>query len=382
MKKNVLIMAGYYVPSVKGGGPIQSIKNLVDNLSDEFNFYIVTADRDLGDDKPFKNIKTNTWVKVGKANVYYTNNRLMTWYKMKALLNSINYDVLYLNSFFSYKSSIMPVILKRLKLLPNKRIVLAPRGEFSEGALGLKSLKKKLYIYISKIFKLYNTVKWHATTEYELEDIKNVFGERIHIVTAQNLTADYQHVLYSKSIVKKPGEIVLVYVSRIHPMKNLLQVLKLIRNLEGKIILNIFGPIEDTQYWEKCNEAIENMPSNIKVIYYGPIQNDKLHEIYQEQHYFILLTLGENFGHAIAEALIGGCPVIISNRTPWKDLEVHRVGWDISLENEVQFLRVLKNLIAQDNEEYRVLSKNAYKFSKAKSNQDKELDAYSGIFMK
>ena len=52
-----------------------------------------------------------------------------------------------------------------------------------------------------------------------------------------------------------------------------------------------------------------------------------------EYHFFILPTLGENFGHVFIEALAAGCPLIISNRTPWLELEKKGIGWDIPLEN-------------------------------------------------
>lgn len=98
MKKKILIMAGYYLPSVKGGGPIQSIKNIVDNLSDKFDFYIIAADRDLWDEQPFENIEVDKWIQVGKANVYYTDVTKLTWKKTADIINSANYNMMYLNS--------------------------------------------------------------------------------------------------------------------------------------------------------------------------------------------------------------------------------------------------------------------------------------------
>lgn len=376
MKKKVLIVTSYYVPSVKGGGPIQSVKNLVDNLSDKIDFFIITGDRDLGDSKPFESIVTESWIQVGSAKVIYIDKKNFTIKQYVKLINSIDCDVIYLNSFFSYKCSIIFILLRKMGKLSSKQIILAPRGEFSKGALGLKKIKKKLYIQLAKIFKLYEGINWHSTNKLEMKDIKNIFGEGIHVDIAANLTANYQHIEYSKSIFKYPGELILVYVSRIHPMKNLLQALKIISKLDGQVVFNIFGPIEDAQYWEKCNRRISSMPNNITVNYNGLIQNDKLQELYKKQHVFILLTLGENFGHAISEALIGGCPVIISDRTPWETLESYHVGWDISLEKEDEILRVMKTLLALDNKEYQIMSRNAYEFCKRKSNQDEELNSY------
>src|SRR5690625_7713959 len=142
MRKKILILTDYYLPGVKGGGPIQSIRNMVDNLADEFDFYILTSDRDFGDNRSYNNIKTDVWLQVGKAKVYYTDKSKLSFRKLDNILNKFAYDIIYLNSFFSYKFSIMAILFKRVNRISAK-IVLAPRGEFSPGALGLKSNKKK-----------------------------------------------------------------------------------------------------------------------------------------------------------------------------------------------------------------------------------------------
>ena len=52
-KIRILIFIDWFLPAYKAGGPIRSIANLVDNLHADFDFYIVTGDRDLGDKNPF-----------------------------------------------------------------------------------------------------------------------------------------------------------------------------------------------------------------------------------------------------------------------------------------------------------------------------------------
>jgi glycosyltransferase involved in cell wall biosynthesis len=373
-------MAGYYVPGVKGGGPIQSIKNLVDNLSDKVDFYIVAADRDLGDDKPYENLKVDEWVGVGNAKVFYTDISKLTWWKLKSIINSINYDVLYLNSFFSYKFSIMPIMLRKLKMISNRRIVLAPRGEFSPGALGLKSLKKSLYLKFSNLFGLYKDVVWHATTELEKNDIEKVFGENINIIVANNLTANYGNLKYDKRIRKKQGELKAVFISRINPKKNLKKAIEFLKNVKGKVEFNIYGPLENKKYWLECLESIKSLPSDIKVEYKGVVPHDKVIEIFKEHHIFLFPTLGENFGHVISEALIGGCPIIISDQTPWRELEKYNVGWDIKLTDEDGFIKALQYCVDLDNEEYKVMSRTAYEFGKKMHNNDLDIQKSIQLF--
>ena len=59
-KKRILIILDYYLPSFKAGGPVKSISNLVEQLED-YDFFIVTRDHDLGSDITFNNVLINNW---------------------------------------------------------------------------------------------------------------------------------------------------------------------------------------------------------------------------------------------------------------------------------------------------------------------------------
>ena len=56
---------------------------------------------------------------------------------------------------------------------------------------------------------------------------------------------------------------------------------------------------------------------------------------------FVLPSLSENFGMAIAEALAAGTPVISTKGTPWRRLESEGAGWwaDTSVDGLVDVLR-------------------------------------------
>ena len=373
MKKKVLVIAGYYAPSIKGGGPIQSIKNLVDNLSDKLDFYILASDRDLGDEQPFHDVKTDKWVQVGSAKVFYTNTKELTLRRLTEIINSVDYDALYLNSFFSYKFSIAIVVLNKLKRLIAKPIILAPRGQFSQGALGLKSSKKKLYIQAAKALGLYKDIMWHATAETEKMDLEAIFGEKINIRVANNLTADYRGLKYDKDIEKYPGELKVVFISRIHPKKNLKKAIASLRDLHGKVEFNIYGPLEDKEYWTECEQVINSLQQNVVVEYRGLLDHDDIMGVFKEHHVFLFPTLGENFGHVISEALIGGCPAIISDQTPWRGLEEISVGWDIALSDEDRYIEALQYCINLDKRKYDSISKNAFEYGKNKSNKEEDI---------
>lgn len=381
MKRKVLILTSFYTPGVKGGGPIQSIKNLVDNLSNEFEFFILTSDRDLGDKHPFRSVESDKWTQTENAKVYYISPDKLNLSKMIQIIKSVDCDTLYLNSFFNFKYSIAAVLLNKLNKIRANRIIIAPRGEFSKGALGLKSKKKKLYINTAKILGLYKNTSWHATAEPEKEDIKKVFGETVNIKVANNLTPNYKKLEYTKDIYKDKGSLKIIFISRIHPKKNLKLAIDLLTNINGNIKLSIYGPIEDQTYWSNCEKSIDNLPSNIEVLYNGLIDHKNVMKVFKENHVFLFPTLGENFGHVISEALIGGCPVIISDQTPWKGLSKYNVGWDISLTKLEDYKRVLQYYVDLDNEEYQLISKNAFEFGKKSSTQNQDIKNHFNLLI-
>jgi glycosyltransferase involved in cell wall biosynthesis len=339
-------------------------------LSDKIDFHILTADRDLGDDKPFKNIINNEWIKVGNAKVFYISPQKLTCKKMAEIINSIDYKFLYLNSFFSYKFSILAILLNKIKRIPQKPIILAPRGELLPRALELKSKKKKLFIKIVKTFNLYKDIIWHATAETEKVDIKSVFGNKINIRLAGNLIANYEKLKYDKKITKNKGKLKVVFASRIHPKKNLKKAIELLKNINGKIEFNIYGPLEDKKYWLECEKVIESLGEDIKVEYKGLIYHNDMIGVFKKHHVFLFPTFSENFGHVIPEALIGGCPVIISTQTPWRDLEQKQIGWDIDLNDKNRFIHVLQYCVNMTQEQYNVLSRAAFWYAKKLSNKE------------
>ena len=85
--------------------------------------------------------------------------------------------------------------------------------------------------------------------------------------------------------------------------------------------------------------------SNVHVKYIGLVSRDEIFNTFSKYDLFILPSKSENYGHVIAESLAVGTPVLISDRTPWKNLEKRKLGWDLpidSADTEKLFLNALK----------------------------------------
>ncbi|MBV1899522.1 MAG: glycosyltransferase [Cycloclasticus sp.] len=351
-KFRVLVFVHYYLPGYKAGGPLRTIANMADHLAEEVEFLIVTSDRDLGDSGPYVNVNLNTWVSVGEAQVFYCTPERQTIASFTKLINETPHDLLYLNSFFDSVFTVRPLYARTLGRFQKKPTLLAPRGEFSKGALKLKRIKKNIYIWGAKIFGLCNKILWHASSEYEAEDIKRFFSipdDKVFI--ALDLPAKVAEVRYEKIKWEKESALKLIFLSRISAKKNLDFALRLLSKVACEVIFHIYGPKEDLGYWANCEALIEALPENVNVKYCGIVIPDDVGQTFAAYDLFLFPTLGENYGHVIAEAISVGTPVLLSDQTPWRNLKPDGLGWDLPLEHEQEFVNIIEECASQSQEQ-------------------------------
>jgi glycosyltransferase involved in cell wall biosynthesis len=399
----VLVLLPTYLPGYKGGGPIRSIANLVAALGADFHFRIVTSDRDLGDEDPFPCVAVNRWVRVGQADVLYLRPGLRGFLDLWLLLRSVREDsVLYINGFFPRRFSMLPVLMWWLKLCRPRSLVLAPRGEFSPGALRLKCVRKLLYIRVSRWLNLYCNLIWHASTDFEAVDIHRNFPSATHIETAAVVSGQTggrngnrsSEVITALDIAKAmeyqcrvrlpkmPGHLRAVFLSRVSPKKNLVGALRMLGGILGDVSFDIYGPAEDAEYWQECQRLIAALPANIRVRHRGDVIHDLVGETLAAHELFLFPTFGENYGHVICEALASGCPVLISDQTPWRNLEAEGVGWDIPLGDTERFRSVLQQCVDGDDEWHAALSTRAADYAAKHSGDPSIIDANSRLFQR
>lgn len=331
-KQKILVFVRCYLPGYKSGGPIRSIANMVEALGDEFEFRIITTDRDRLDQSAYSGVRCDRWSRVGKGWVYYAsagNQGLRQWIR---LIEDTAHDLLYLNSLFNPVFTVLPMVARGVSRVDKRPIVLAPRGELSSSALSLKGWKKKPYLFLSKKLGVYKHVVWHASAEEEARAIRHEFGQTAKVFVASDLPG----LVGERPVVKRPaterGLLRVVFLSRIVRMKNLDFALGVLRRTQIPVRFDIWGSLEDAAYWKKCRARMRELPGNVRVTYRGVAPHPDVRSILASNDLFFLPTLGENYGHVIAESLSVGTPVLVSDRTPWRNLAADGVGWDLALE--------------------------------------------------
>ena len=346
-KPTILTFAHYYLPGSKSGGSGRSIANMVDSLGDEFEFRIVTSDRDLLDVAPYYGITSDAWICVGKAWVYYVSPErggLSTWVR---LIQDTPHDVLYLNSLFDPAYTLLPLLARWLAGSQRKPVVVAPRGECSPGALeGKKRWKKGAFLVVARMAGLYRKVIWHASTEDEAQMIRRELGGTARTVIALNLPTKVGQQQISCEAIDVSGPLRIVFLSRISRKKNLDYALRVLTKTRVRIQFDIWGPLEDPAYWKKCQNLIESIPENVVARYRGVADHSEVNKILAGYDLFFLPTHGENYGHVIAEAVSAGTPVLLSDQTPWRNLRHAGVGWDLPLLNgEAAFVEAIEEAL-------------------------------------
>lgn len=391
-KPVILSFNKYYLPGYRAGGPIRTIANMVDRLGDEFDFRVVTSDRDVADREPYPGLTGAPWQVVGNAHVHYLSARQATAEYLAALINRARPSLIYLNSFFDPLFTQKVLIARRLGKIGSIPIVLAPRGEFSLGALGLKSLKKNLYIKAAKLSGLYKGITWQASSEIEQANIERVLGKvavasRIRVAPDLAPVPIETEVSFGNKPRRDDETLRVCFLSRISPMKNLDFALRVLGHVGCPIQFTIYGPKEVETYWDVCEELIAQLPPHIGVEYGGTVAPEQVMDSLAAHDLFLLPTRGENYGHVIHEALGAGLPVLLSDQTPWGDVAHHGVGWTLPLNNHSTFARVIEEVATWDHERSTRARKASVEFARDraldpiafKANRDLFVNAMNGV---
>ena len=376
--KKLLIMASLFWPQKYSGGPPISIMNLVMSIKDYFDIYIISKNHEINDDKPLEGIVPG-WNQFEFGKAIYLSREEHTLKRVKKIIEEVNPDVIYQNSFFSY-DDVLPV-LKYKKSHRNVKVIVAPRGEFYPERIQVGKTKKKIYGLFFRVSGLLKDIYFQGTGIEECNQEKLFLGiPDDHLLNIQNLSISTK--MNSQIIEKKPGELRLVYIARVHPTKNLMKAIEWLKSLEGNIKYDIYGSIEDKNYWDLCLQEISELPKNVNVSYIGVIDHDQVATTIENYHVYYMPTTGENFGHSIVESLLGSRPVLISDQTPWTDIN-GTGGYAIPLNESQKYVEALERFQNMNQDDYNLMCEKAQSFITKKLDVDsikqQYIEAFNGV---
>jgi glycosyltransferase involved in cell wall biosynthesis len=373
--KRILVYSDWFAPGYRAGGPIQSLVNLTLSAKNVI-FYVVTSDTDHHASAPYPEITANHWMSFREhIQVIYLSSEEITRNRFEQIASEIQPDMIYLNSMFSPRFTVIPLRMSKPK---GVEIMVAPRGMLKQAALAQKGFKKKLYLLLAKRMGWYKNVIWHATNEAEKSEIQSLFGTAPMIRIADNLPAAPQSQTPQR--IKTALHLKLCCVARISPEKGILEALQYLVGMDwhGALQLDFYGAQQDPVFLQTCMDILPSI-KGAAIRFMGERTPQELDRIWNQYDMMYMPTRGENFGHAIAESLNHGVPVIISDRTPWRQLEQKGIGWDLDLRAEL-FQSVIMACIQLTAEQYSHMSLQTWTYAVDRYQRDETRQHVQQLF--
>jgi glycosyltransferase involved in cell wall biosynthesis len=346
-KTKILIAIDWYRPAHKAGGPITSIENLVNLLGDDENleFYIICGLFDYGatDSLP---VEQETWVKLGKAQVQYWHPKRLNLNTWKQVIQQLKPHVIHMQGLWSIKFSILPLLAAQSfsKAMPTFKIVVSPRGMLTPQALKQKQWIKAPVAWVLKRLNTYKNVVFHSTNDQETKEIAKYLGGGEFLIDnnpsstiPQNLGPAKNPIFQMPNVprslfrenreyTKTPNHLNWVFVGRISPEKNPMLLLKALQILECTTTGYFIGGYQNEPYFSEFQNAINALPSQHQVKYLGELSVVEIAQHLTQCDLLVNTSISENFGHAMAEALSAGVPILVGPNTPWQQLWEAKAG--------------------------------------------------------
>ncbi|MBW3466411.1 glycosyltransferase [Arthrospiribacter ruber] len=348
----ILIPIGSFFPA-QVGGPSSTLFWLAKELKKiGYEPSVVTTMKGVSD------LPCNTKIELEGVQVIYYSYRF--WQLPFRLLGSLfrevpRADILILSSFF-YLPSMFCVILAKLFKKP---VIISPRGEFSYSALEYKSFSKVLRIKFSKL--LYpNNITFHATSNQEVEDIRNVF-QHVKVSKIPNF------MILPPKVDSNVGDYFL-FLGRIHSIKsidNIIEALDFETFKNSKFEFRIAGFEAENGYLDRIRKLTVDRGLQAKVKFLGPVNGDEKNKLLANAKFLFLVSKSENFGNVVIESLAQGTPVVASFGTPWELLKEYDAGFWIDNQPS-SIMQTVSKILHMESNDYLRMRVNAEKLVKEK----------------
>ena len=227
------------------------------------------------------------------------------------------YDVIHIHSWWNI-SVILSVFICWLR---GVKPVLSPHGMLSDFSFNKNHGLIKNYFHRFIGAFLLRQTKMHLTSPAEREQLGGL-NENNFVLPNFIKTAP-------KPILEKTDEnnFTLVFLSRIHPKKNIENLIDALSELKNNILLQIIGSGEN-EYINILKKKAEEKNVADKIEWVGKVHGEKKFDYLANADLFVLPSHNENFALVVAESLSAGTPVLVSENVGLADyVKENKLGW-------------------------------------------------------
>lgn len=328
------------VPSISlvYGGPSQMVRGFAHALSAAgAEVHIATTDSNGDVDEAPLDVPLGKPVKEDNYTVYYFRCSPFRRYKFSVGLlrwlgdHAHDYDVAHIHALFSPVSSLAATVL-RSRHVP---YLIRPLGTLDPADLQKKRQVKQLYAAVLERPNLAGAAAIHFTSEQEAQ-VSERFGTQTPGIVlplgVSPLPQSGVEIDVRDRFSIPRDRPMLLFMSRLDPKKGidlLLPVLETLQQegLDFHLMMCGANP-QDRQYERSVHQRIENSALRSQTTLTGFVSGDLKAALLQAADLFVLPSYYENFGIAVAEAMLAGLPVVISNQVHiWETIQQTESGW-------------------------------------------------------
>ena len=202
--------------------------------------------------------------------------------------------------------------------------IISPHGTLSKWSLGWRKTRKSIIWRARQRVVLESADCLHATSEAELKDIRSLGFTNPVAVIPNGIDIPTVNPAQRTTDTRT-----LVFLSRLHPVKGLENLLQAWGKLEGKHLdwrLRIVGPTMGNPYARRVQRKAIDLGLK-RVEFTGELVGEAKTRVLRNAEIFVLPTHSENFGISVAEALAHGIPAVVTKGAPWEVLNTTNSGW-------------------------------------------------------
>ncbi|MFT4683461.1 MAG: glycosyltransferase involved in cell wall biosynthesis [Polaribacter sp.] len=282
-----------------------------------------------------------------------------------------NFDIIHQHGAF------LPISLFTKSLSKKIKVLISPHGLFEPERLEMQSRKKVISRFLFENSNFKNSACLVACSEQEALNLEALNFDVPIAILPNGIEEDFllkETSLEERASFRKKKNIpedkkVLLFISRIHPLKGLVLLLEVLSKMKDQFQksnwLLVIAGIDENNHQEELNNLVKDYGLEEIVQFVGPVFGEEKILMFDVASTFILPSMNENFGIVIIEALARGIPVITTKNTPWVDLEDFNCGWWID-RKEKDITMTLENLIKLDSSELSLMRESGKKLVKNK----------------
>ncbi len=305
----ILHVTPTYLPATRYGGPIYSVHGLCKALvARGHDVHVVTTTVDGAGDSE---VPLGEVVEMDGVKVWYFRSPFLRrlyfspdmgrWLKRELS----GFDVVHLHSVFLWPTNYAARICVRVAV----PYALAPRGMLVRELIQKRRRwVKSMWLRLVERYTLTHAAGIQFTTDWERERASDIEIKSKRSWVIPNGVDKAPVTGLTAATEKRDG---VLYLGRINWEKGLERLIRDLPEVTGK--LRIVGNDEE-MYGEKLLTLARELGVEDQVVFSGPRFGVAKWSLLASASVFVLPSLSENFGNVVLEAMLGGCPVVLSKQ--------------------------------------------------------------------